>query len=161
MAKPTRSQKRKLGPLVAPFERHNRIHPEKKRQMGPGEDQLVSWAIYDASEDGLPGDVQLTDHAVIDETNKYIWVITTAGLFMVFESTKGPNRNRSGLCHSNITGGKKAYQGGELWFLRDNSVVINFYSGRYGAENKIQERAVVDYFHSVGYETVLVDTERV
>ena len=127
--------------------------------MGPGEDQQVSWAIYDASEDGRPDDIRLTDHAVIDETNKYIWVITGTGLFMVFENTKGPNRNRSGLCHSNITGGKRAYQGGELCFCRDGSLVLNFRSGRYGAETDTQKAAVVDYFHAVGYQTAVVADE--
>lgn len=161
MAKPSSLQKQELGPLAGPFERYNRLQPEeKKRFMKPREDEFFSAVVYDATEDGKPDGVLLTSKATRSMENKYIWVITPDGLLMAHETTP-PHSELKRMCHSNLTGGKKAYQGGELWFLEDNSVVINFYSGRYGAENKIQEKAVIDYFHSVGYETVLVDAERV
>ena len=162
MAKPTRLQKQHLGPLVSPFERHNRLHPESKRVMNIGETELFTSAIYDATEDGKPDNVLLTSRDNRSRATKYIWVITSKGIFIAHEETQGhPNRFRTGLCHSNLTGGKKAYQGGELWFLNDDSIVINFYSGRYGAETEEQKRAVVNYFYSVGYDRVIVDEERI
>ncbi len=162
MAKPNQLQKRQLGPLVRPFERHNRLQPEQKRTLKLGEGELFSVAIYDATEDGRPDRVITTKLSDRDSANKYIWVITPNGLFIAYEATPGhPNRFRTGLCHSNLTGGKRAYQGGELWFIEGDVIVINFYSGRYGAENKTQEDAVLLYFQSVGYQTVLIDTERV
>lgn len=157
MAIPTRVQRKSLGPLVTPFKRYNASLPHSDRKMGPGEDVFFEEAIYNATDNGYPQDVIRTDINNLLPTSKYIWVISTFGLFIAFEATPNhPNKNRDTLCHSNLTGGKRAYQGGELWFLDDGTVVINYRSGRYGADidNEQQKAAVIQYFQSVGYANI-------
>jgi hypothetical protein len=73
------------------------------------------------------------------------------GLFLQLEDTPNLAAKRKCICHTNLTAGKKAYQGGELWFVSKHEVVINYNSGRFGAEDDGQMDAVLAYFEEVGY----------
>ncbi|MCC9070748.1 hypothetical protein LNQ49_03920 [Flavobacterium sp. F-65] len=59
------------------------------------------------------------------------------------------------MCHSNITAGEPALQGGELWFLGPDSVMLNFRSGRYGAETIDHEDVVIEYWECLGFAVEL------
>jgi len=84
----------------------------------------------------------------------YLWIIDDNGLHIILEQTKNPKARRGVVCHTNITGGAPARQGGELWFGTDGRVYINNKSGRYGGVHipESQKQAVRDYFESFGYE---------
>jgi hypothetical protein len=143
-----------LGPAVLPFERRG-----FDRDILEGEDVNYAERLYDATDDGLPEQAVCVPPKSILENPKYgryLWVITANGMHIILEATPNPNAARKVVCHSNITGGAPALQGGELWFGTDNKVYINYRSGRYGAINEAQMEAVVAYFGYVGYEEVVV-----
>lgn len=90
----------------------------------------------------------------IRENGKYLWVINKeAELLILLEVTENKdNEIRGHICHSNLTKGEEAYQGGELWFMENGEVYITFSSGRYHAFNKLQEEGVLEYFKYKGYD---------
>lgn len=148
----------RMGPPVEPFERND----WNKRRIGVGETITVDFLnqIYTAQKGEYPPNlITINSEVIPNEYNKrskgamkaakYIWVIDNNGLRMMLDSVPNPQateRNEANVCHTNITGGKKALQGGELWFDENGTVYINNLSGRYGAINEQQERAVFDYF---------------
>lgn len=71
------------------------------------------------------------------------------------EATPNLFSPRKVVCHSNIAGGKQAFQAGELWFGTDDKLYINFRSGRHGAENREQRNVVLQYFNFVGYKNIV------
>jgi hypothetical protein len=81
---------------------------------------------------------------------------------IILESIPNPEAQKKGVvCHTNITGGKPALQGGELWFGDDDKVYLNHYSGRYGAITVEHRQAVLAYFTSLGITVVpLVGSRR-
>lgn len=158
MAAPDPDLVQRLGPPVLPFER-----TQFSRTVESGEGIVYTDRIYDATQGGLPPNVLLTPTDGIPDQpfeGKYLWVITVQGLFLLLENTPNPDAERGVVCHTNITGGKPALQGGELWFGDDKQVYINFKSGRYGAyDNDVTvvlryRQAVLAYFSSVGYQVV-------
>jgi hypothetical protein len=62
--------------------------------------------------------------------------------------------DRGCVCHTNITGRRKALQGGELWFGADNTIYINNESGRFKAITADQRQAILDYFRRFGFLVV-------
>ncbi len=63
---------------------------------------------------------------------KYLWSVSPSNVPFALEN--GANRNklsRGYLSHTNLTGGLPAFSGGEMWFIDDNTVVINGGSSRY------------------------------
>jgi len=53
--------------------------------------------------------------------------------------------------HSNLTGGQPAHSGGELVFVRNDTIVINGCSGRYGPQSAAELIAVAEAFKKSGY----------
>lgn len=143
-----------LGPPVLPFERQGFI-----REILDGEDILFNDRHYNATEDGKPDDVIEVNPETIDLDpmyGRYLWIITERGLHIILEQTPNPDSARGIVCHSNLTGGQSALQGGELWFGTDNKIYINYRSGRYGAESEEQQAGVIEYFKYVGYNEIVV-----
>lgn len=152
MPVPTHEHIEELGPEVLPFER-----TKFNRDILKGEDILFNQHIYDATDNKLPPDVIIVDKESITKNPKkgrYLWVIDKDGLRIVLEAIKNPESERGIMCHTNITGGNRAFQGGELWFGEDKKVYINWFSGRYGYPTPDQWIAVVEYFKYVGYTKV-------
>lgn len=155
MPKPTNEHLENLGDSVLPFQRTG-----FKRKVLKGEDNKDAFLpfIYDATEDGFPTNVllaQLDD--IINgkaELQKYLWIINQNGLFILPEQTINKDAERGVVCHTNITGGEKAIQGGELWFCIDGAIYINNKSGRYGATTLKERQAILEYFQYVGYNNV-------
>ena len=154
MPAPTEQHILILGPAVLPFERRN-----FDRDMQDGEAIHFIDHLYDATDDGKPEDVVEVNPDTIEldpETGRYLWVITEAGMHIILEATPNDASPRKNVCHSNITGGQAALQGGELWFGTDEKIYINYRSGRYGAMSEEQEQIVFDSFIYVGYLEVIV-----
>lgn len=84
-------------------------------------------------------------------TNTYIWVIDGTGVPYILEAPLG---ELAGECpkHTNLTGGGKAYVGGELWFATDSQLFVSGGSGRYQPLNEEQLEEAVDVFRSFNFE---------
>ena len=153
MPAPTLELLNRLGITVQPFERN-----PSKRTITIGEADLFDNDIFDATNGGFPPNCIKTPTENIvaqGSAGRYLWVVDSVGLKVILEAT--PNLKRAGkhiVCHTNITGGKPALHGGELWFGVDNRVYINNASGRYGNADPEQWEAVLAYFTFVGYEVV-------
>ena len=156
MPAPTHEHIKEMGPEVYPFERKN-----DGSKVGTGEDIVFQKNIYNATDEdgGRPENTIIVKRDEI-ETNKkygkYLWVIDKNGLCFILEATSNPAASRGFVCHTNITGGGQALQGGELWFGENNYIYINFWSGRYGASTINHSIGVVEYFKFVGYSKVEV-----
>lgn len=151
MPRPSDAIKGRIGPLQGPFERLSRRNGTSKTP-DVGESEDFRRTNYDATDDGAPDGVsKVKGTGPFGREHRYLWIINDDGLFLQLEATPNPKAARKCLCHTNLTAGKKAYQGGELWFVKNDAVVINFSSGRYGADENDQMDAVVEYFEQVGY----------
>lgn len=79
--------------------------------------------------------------------SKYIWVIAQESVPFVKEC--GP------AClfkHTNLTGGEKAYCGGEVWFASAERLYLNGGSGRYPCEdNEDLLESVTNFYLDIGY----------
>lgn len=159
MAKPSGSLLKRLGPEVEPFERLNRNNKSLiKRQVLTGEKKSFDDFIIDATDGNINEyDIVITSIDNLNEENRYLWIIDSNGVYFLIEKTPNDEAQRKKVCHSNITKGKKALQGGELWFIGVKHIVLNFRSGRYGAENLDQEKAVIEYFKFLGFKVELDD----
>ena len=157
MPLPNKLQIENLGPNVMPFER--RANLQFKVQEGEALTEIFQTVVYDATEDSLPSNVILADKLSIlnggADDAKYLWIIDENGLKIIPEQTANPFAGRKVVCHTNLTGGQLALQGGELWFDAEGHVYLNNKSGRYGATTLKHREAVLDYFQFVGYKNVL------
>ena len=172
MPLPTNQEKVRLGSPhgvpVLPFERKPKGHGKKIKR---GEDRPFGQerGTYIATENGHPPNaiyLSVKDFEILQgdcpkhrftfERAKFLWVIDDFGLRMIWEYTRNSARRpKRYVCHTNLTGGEKAYQGGELWFCKDGRVGINYFSDRYGAKTQDQGDAVLNHFRTVGYSTVV------
>ena len=152
MSEPIRSLLDRLRPAVLPFERYNIKNPNNPKTVAIGEDIYFKNELILVDSSGLSEVNMATLDDIGTEVARYLWVIDTEGkLYIILESTPNSVAERKCVCHSNMTGGKAALQGGELWFLNPNSIVMNFRSGRYGAETIEHEEAVIEYWESLGF----------
>ena len=173
MPLPNEEEINQFGPLIPPFGRNTRT--DKAKVLNRGEDILygLDSGAYDATSNGLPENVVLIEKKYFEllikncgkyrddfEEQKYLWVIGTWGLRMILEHTRNTARRpKQYVCHTNLTGGMEAYQGGELWFCEDGRVGINWFSDRYGATSIDQWKTVVSHFKRVNY-TNLVELKK-
>lgn len=148
----------RLGPAVFPFARS-----QFKRTVEEGEDIIFVDTILPITGQNsikpttLPVSIITEDRPTL---GKYLWIIDEQGLKVIPESTPNPYADRKVVCHTNITGGSPALQGGELWFGDDGSVYLNYKSGRYGAivgtPGIFHRLAVLDFFRSLGFDPVVL-----
>lgn len=162
MPKPNAEIKELIRELEEPFARRNRRNTGDPKSLLSGESDDFTKSNFDATDAGgrLPPTAKKIK--VLPETkeegkyHRYLWIINDDGLFMQLEATPNPAAERKCLCHTNLTAGEKAYQGGELWFHTDGTLYLNYDSGRYGAETKKQRDGVRKYFDEVGYKQVKI-----
>lgn len=152
MSKPTGLLLQRLRPDVLPFERYNSKNTKTPRSVLVGE----ALTFPDKT---LPIIGTANNNLVIfsgDESDRsssmYLWIIDENGLRIILESTPNLQAARGIVCHSNITAGQRALQGGEVWFLSEDSVMLNFNSGRYGAATTDHEEAVELYWTGLGFK---------
>ena len=170
MPLPTEEEKILLGPLILPFGRNMRTDKIKELAKGEGILYDIEQGVYDAKNDGNPDNVvyisEVNFNLLIDDCSryrddffesKYLWVIGIFGLRLIRENTRNSARvgEKKYVCHTNLTGGNEAYQGGELWFCKDGRIGINYFSDRYGATTVAQWKAVIQHFQNVGYNKVI------
>ncbi len=149
----------RLGPAVFPFERS-----QFKREIGEGEDIIFVDDIVLVANQSSVNPVILSVSIIRQDrpiVGKYLWIIDEHGLKIILESTPNPYADRRIVCHTNITGGASALQGGELWFGDDNKIYLNYKSGRYGAKIGLQgashRQAILDFFRSLNFDPIALD----
>ena len=157
MPEPTKDLLDRLGPEVKPFERFNKNKHQNTPERKPlkGETDSFESHVLDVTKNFNSLNIITTTKKKLNFDTKYLWIIDKNGLYIIPEKTENLRAARQVVCHSNITRGKKALQGGELWFLSKKEIVINYKSGRYGAESEIQEQAVIEYFEWLGFKVDL------
>ncbi len=166
MACPNKSQISELGPPTLPF---GRSDSKTIESLLRGEDIVYTeeTGVYDATDNSYPDGhekispleltvVQNPEQPLFEK--KYLWVITSERVLFIKESTLNPLSERGNVCHTNLTGGSEALQGGELYFSEDGTLYINNKSDRYGCyrdgrDKNIQRDAVLKYFRTI-YERV-------
>jgi hypothetical protein len=142
----------RLGPAVLPFERTGFA-----RQIESGEDILFLDHIISLESGRTPEDClrcELPVNNTGPDDRKYLWIIDNQGLRIILENTPNPLADRKCVCHTNITGMRKAMQGGELWFGLNNTIYLNNQSGRFKANSADQREAVLEYVRRLGFTVV-------
>lgn len=80
----------------------------------------------------------------------YLWVIDPRGIPYILEHPL-EILDGSRPKHTNLTGGREAYVGGELWFGDTLKIFVSGGSGRYGPESPEQLEDAVSVFETFGY----------
>jgi hypothetical protein len=163
----SKEEKEALHPIISPFERSDKV--EESRVLKEGEthkDEFQDY-IHDAIDDHRPVSnyIELTVEEVeiyIKVKGRYqekcfLWVIDDTSIKMIREKTRNVLRTLAPeyVCHTNLTGGGKAFVGGELFFGEDGSIYINPFSDRYGKPSPQQWQTALNYFRRVGYENIV------
>jgi hypothetical protein len=150
----------KLKPSVEPFERKNftRKVRDSEKKILPSI-QLTSSILPEIIKVFTQTEIlEFIEQASI--VGKYLWVIDEEnGLRIIEENTPNPNfdlKAKKIVCHTNITGGEKALQGGEMWFCSNGVLYFNYWSGRYGAVTELQKQGVIEYFEYLGFKPALL-----
>ena len=148
------------------------------KTLKDGEDFDYSFMCYRATENNKPKapleieisiEQFLADNGILEELNlkeserkvfvierKYLWIIDHEyELHIIPERTQNPHSDRGYVCHTNITGGKAARHGGELWYGKDSLVFVNNLSGRFYTQDPKEWNAIVKIFISAGYKKVV------
>lgn len=85
----------------------------------------------------------------------FLWVALKNQIKIINEKAKATTRlTLKKAKHTNISGGSKAYSGGELWFISKNTVILNGCSGRYGPRSEAQLNEIIDVFKATGWITI-------
>ena len=134
---------RSLYQLRAPCYPRGRIESQCRQISGY---QLLKEAPATNFQQGYP---PLSD----DEkgTHTYIWVIDSRGVPYIIEAGT-PELEWEPPKHTNLTGGREAYVGGELWFRSDGYLFVSGGSGRYPPLSERQLEDVVKVFEAFDYE---------
>lgn len=169
MAILTPEEKTQLPPLVVPFGRSDKPNDAKVLKAGESEFEEFSHVIHTAEFDGEPENVIYVSEEEIENKLKvsgrfeekcYLWVIDDSMIRIVREKTRNIKRTYDSeyVCHTNLTGGKLARIGGEMFFANDGRVFINPFSDRYGGVKNISNKqweATKKYFKDVGYKNLI------
>lgn len=140
-----------LGPITNPFGRTPVV-----RKLLIGED--IVYLSFNASNGGVPSGVVFYNNTLNNiKESTYLWVIDKQGeILILLEQTINEKSPRGHICHTNITGGEPAYQGGEMWFIDNTTIVINQKSGRYGGTEE-QMKYIIKYFELSGYNVKIAN----
>src|SRR5260221_1582650 len=83
---------------------------------------------------------------------RYLWVIRVEDVPVALEECEWSRKLQdTKIKHSNLTSGKPAHSGGEIWFISDDRIAINANSGRYGAESNDELQQIVDALRTCGF----------
>ncbi len=151
----------RLGPEVLAFGR-----TDDPQRVYPPEERISFFdQTYNAIEDGVPEpllDLQIAEITSWPKNKMYIWLILLIDGELHFRLIPDQHANpqgkatiggRANVCHSNISAGGLALQGGECWWCNETGYMyVNPKSGRYGATTLTQWNAVLEFFDYVGYK---------
>ena len=132
--------------------RHSLQHPKlptsdmQRKQLG-GKDGLRLLDPAPAT-DVLTGRPPLSQQESGHYT--YLWVIDRKGIPYIIETPVTAIGCQLPK-HTNLTGGKEAYLGGEMWFASQESLYISGGSGRYPPSDEQQLREAAEVFESFDY----------
>ena len=165
MAYLTDAEKQRLGPLIMPFERCERIDKLRRIEEGEGDRNEFIDFIHDGYDNHSPQDcmkitpgelaymLKKADRPGSFKKKSYLWVIDGSSIKIIREKTSNFRRtiNPDYVCHTNLTGSGSAYVGGEIYFCSDGKFYINYFSDRYGNPSLKLWKAAKRYIRSVGY----------
>ena len=83
-------------------------------------------------------------------THRYLWVINDDGIPFIKEIGLSVLNGKYPK-HTNLTGGRPAYIGGELWFETTEQLFVSGGSGRYLPYDEEHLAEAVDVFRTYGY----------
>ena len=139
------------------FERFRKSYDRQPPQLQCSDHELVQLA----GQDGLnmlrrapAGQIQPgSPPRSLEEkgNNTYLWVICDSGIPHIIERPLKGLDNRPPK-HTNLTGGGKAYVGGELWFTDDRQLFLSGGSGRYPPRNEDELSDAANVFQSYQYQ---------
>lgn len=166
MAALTQAEKDLLGPLIEPFGRSAKNEDRKRLLDGEIEKDGFTPPIYDAITNGNPPNHVLLTTEEIEEHIKtkgrykekcFLWIIDDTSIKISKEKTRNTKRvhDPDHVCHSNLSGGGKAFIGGEMFFGSDGNIYINYFSDRYGNPSVTQWETAKKYIDSVGYKNLI------
>jgi hypothetical protein len=90
-----------------------------------------------------------------EKETKYLWTIDERGVNAAREKTPF-DTDRGCIVHTNIS--EKAAAAGEVWFGSDNTVYMNFESGRFGRDyiSNVAKQGAVKAWEDLGYNVKVV-----
>ena len=166
MAALTQSDRDRLGPLIEPFGRSKKDGDRRRLRDGEVERDEFEKSIHDAINNGTPPAAALVTTEEVETHLKvagrfkekaFLWVLDETSIKIIREKTRNVRRTHDPdcVCHTNLTGGSKAYLGGEIFFCEDGFVYVNHFSDRYGAPSNEQWMHAKQYFKRVGYQNLV------
>lgn len=94
----------------------------------------------------------MTTALEIDKLSCFLWVAMKDRIKFIHEKANVARRlTLKKVKHTNLTGGEKAYSGGEMWIIAPKTIVINGCSGRYGPRTEEQLIEIVKVFTESGW----------
>ena len=131
------------------------MNPEARRYVGDvdqmrPEDGLMCWVDGPVKgpgpePDGKPGLPKQPD-------GQHLWVVTSEHVLHALEAGDfGKKRQAQAVKHTNLTGGGRAFVGGELVFLNKRTIAITGNSGRYRLRSGKEMAAIERAFVASGY----------
>src|SRR2546422_4465658 len=167
MPSPNAEERNLLGPAIFPFERSEKPDDEKVLKDGEVHRDEFEDYIHDGIENRKPKhsyvELTVTEIEIYIKTDGrypekcFLWVLDEVSIKMIREKTRNVLRalKPEYVCHTNLTGGGKAFVGGELFFGEDGKLYVSPFSDRYGKPTSKQWETVLSYFKRVGYTDVV------
>lgn len=134
--------------------------PDLSRQQYDDEVKLLKDGVLDFTVAPVTGAIigvppngkKLNDEA---RNTKYLWVISPEKIPYILENgEQGSRLKRKYVSHTNLTGGKPAHSGGELWFKDEETVWICGGSSRYTPRSAEELEDIAECFRKLGYEVI-------
>ena len=163
-----------LGPLISPFERSQKKPELKVIGKGEGHKDAFLDKIHDGIDNHNPEPFheitvkELEDYNIMKggsfPDKCYLWVIDEISIKIIWEKTMNSLRgeaipHKPYVCHTNITGGARAYLGGEIYFCQDGNIYVNFKSDRYGwPDTELKKQMALTYMEDCGYRNLVMTT---
>ena len=124
-------------------------HPDEQKLLGaPDGVQLFP----DAPSPVRTQDLNPSDTAT-DAGKRCLWVVRTLDVPFIRERETVSPPLSSGVCkHTNLTGGRDAHCGGEVWFVSEQRLILNGASGRYPPRQPLELDDIMRAFDAAGYE---------
>ena len=121
--------------------------PQEKRQLVPADGlRVLDRAPAQAVSLGTPS-YSRTEC----DPKRYLWIIDANGIPYIREAPIASVAGEKPK-HTNLTGGGKAYLGGELWFESNSCLWVSGGSGRYPPIDGVQLDCAVQVFRDFGYD---------
>lgn len=103
---------------------------------------------------GLFTDVKQTTSENLNHT--YLWTIDKRGMNIAYEKTPLATP-RGHVVHTNLS--EKAYIAGEVWFVKNKEIILNYNSGRFcsgrNRPTEIQMQSAIEFWEHLGYKVTI------